>query len=165
MANTVVLKRSSVAGKAPATTDLALGELGVNTTDGRLFLKKSASGTESIVEVTARPLDLGFFFQGTMGDGETLCRWRPPACRFPAGAAGSYADAGVAATGATTLTLNKNGTPFGTCAWGAGGTVATLAIAATTAFDGATDILTVTGPATADATLADVAIDLAGARA
>jgi hypothetical protein len=45
------LKRSSTAGKAPVTTDLELGELAVNTNDGRLYLKKSVSGTESIVEV------------------------------------------------------------------------------------------------------------------
>jgi hypothetical protein len=28
-----------------------LGELGINTTDGKLFIKKSVSGTESIVEI------------------------------------------------------------------------------------------------------------------
>jgi hypothetical protein len=53
MANTVKMKQSSVAGKAPTTTDLSLGELAVNTTDGKLYLKKSVSGTESVVEVGA----------------------------------------------------------------------------------------------------------------
>lgn len=53
MANTVKMKQSSVAGKAPTTTDLALGELAVNTTDGKLYLKKNVSGTESVVEVGA----------------------------------------------------------------------------------------------------------------
>lgn len=53
MANTVKMKQSSVAGKAPTTTDLSLGELAVNTTDGKLYLKKNVSGTESIVEVGA----------------------------------------------------------------------------------------------------------------
>lgn len=51
MANTVKMKRSSVAGKVPATTDLELGELAVNTYDGKLFLKKLADGNESVVEV------------------------------------------------------------------------------------------------------------------
>lgn len=50
MPNTIRLKRSSLAGKVPATTDLALGEIAVNTTDGKLFLKKSDGG-EFIVEV------------------------------------------------------------------------------------------------------------------
>lgn len=55
MANTVKLKRSAVQGKAPSTTDLALGEVAINTHDGKLFLKKDQGGTEGIVEVGARP--------------------------------------------------------------------------------------------------------------
>jgi hypothetical protein len=51
MSNTVKLKRSAVASKVPATTDLALGELALNTYDGNLFFKKSVSGTDSIVSV------------------------------------------------------------------------------------------------------------------
>jgi hypothetical protein len=47
----IKLRRSAVAGKAPVVGDLELGELALNTTDGKLFTKKSASGTESIVEV------------------------------------------------------------------------------------------------------------------
>jgi len=53
MANRLKMKQSSVAGKVPATTDLLLGELAVNTTDGKLYLKKNVSGTETIVDVTA----------------------------------------------------------------------------------------------------------------
>ena len=53
MANTVLLKRSTVAGHAPVVADLVLGELAVNVTDGKLYLKKSVSGVESIVDVTA----------------------------------------------------------------------------------------------------------------
>ena len=44
MPNTIRLKRSSLAGKAPAAADLALGEIAVNTTDGKLYLKKSDGG-------------------------------------------------------------------------------------------------------------------------
>ena len=50
MANTIRLKRSALAGKIPATTDLTLGEIAVNTTDGKLYIKKSDGG-EFIVEV------------------------------------------------------------------------------------------------------------------
>lgn len=50
MANTVVLKRSAVTGRNPTTSDLALGELALNTYDGNLFFKKD-SGTASIVTV------------------------------------------------------------------------------------------------------------------
>lgn len=50
MANTFKIKRSSVEGKQPLTTDLQLGELAINTYDGKLFLKKN-NGTDLIVEV------------------------------------------------------------------------------------------------------------------
>jgi hypothetical protein len=46
----IKLKRSGVAGKAPATTDLDLGELAVNTHDGKLYLRKN-DGADAIVEV------------------------------------------------------------------------------------------------------------------
>lgn len=50
MANTIKHKQSNVAGKTPTTSDLELGELCVNTYDGKLFLKKD-DGSASIVEV------------------------------------------------------------------------------------------------------------------
>jgi hypothetical protein len=48
--STVQLKRSAVASKVPVTADVALGELALNTYDGRLFFKKD-SGTPAIVTV------------------------------------------------------------------------------------------------------------------
>lgn len=53
MANKVQVKRSAVAGKVPATTDIDLGELAINTYDGKLYLKKNVGGVETIVDVTA----------------------------------------------------------------------------------------------------------------
>jgi len=52
MAQTIKLKRSATAGKVPATTDLELGEIAINTYDGKVFIKKD-DGSESIVEVTS----------------------------------------------------------------------------------------------------------------
>ena len=52
--NTVKLKRSAVQGKEPTTTDLSLGEVAINTYDGKVFIKKDQGGTESIVEVGAQ---------------------------------------------------------------------------------------------------------------
>lgn len=51
MANTIRVKRSSVGGKVPTTSQLSLGELAVNTTDGKLYTRKEASGVASIVEI------------------------------------------------------------------------------------------------------------------
>lgn len=50
MAQTIKLKRSSEGGQAPSTSDLALGEVAINTHDGKMFIKKD-DGTESIQEV------------------------------------------------------------------------------------------------------------------
>jgi hypothetical protein len=46
----IKLKRSAVASKVPVIADIELGELAVNTWDGRLYLKKN-DGTDAIVEI------------------------------------------------------------------------------------------------------------------
>jgi hypothetical protein len=53
MAQTIKLKRSATSGAAPSTSDLALGEVAINTYDGKMYIKKSVGGTESIVEIGA----------------------------------------------------------------------------------------------------------------
>jgi hypothetical protein len=52
MAAQIKIKRSNVGSKVPVVGDLELGELAINTYDGKLFLKKN-NGTESIVEIGA----------------------------------------------------------------------------------------------------------------
>jgi hypothetical protein len=47
MASTVQLKRSALSGKVPDTGSLALGEVAINTYDGKIYFKKSGS-VESI---------------------------------------------------------------------------------------------------------------------
>ena len=50
MSTNIKLKRSSVAGNVPSTTQLSLGELAINTADGKIYLKKD-DGSESIVTI------------------------------------------------------------------------------------------------------------------
>ncbi len=50
MANKIQVKRSAVASKVPTTGDLDLGEIAINTFDGKMFIKKD-NGTASIVEI------------------------------------------------------------------------------------------------------------------
>lgn len=50
MAQTIKLKRSSTAGKVPATSALSLGEIAINTHDGRVFFKKN-DGSDSIEHI------------------------------------------------------------------------------------------------------------------
>jgi len=52
MANLIKIKQSAVAARVPTTSDLALGELGVNTYDGKLYTRKD-NGTASIIEIGA----------------------------------------------------------------------------------------------------------------
>jgi len=51
MAQTLKLKRSAVAGRVPTTSDLQLGELGLNTYDGKLYTRRD-NGSVSIVELS-----------------------------------------------------------------------------------------------------------------
>lgn len=46
-------KRTAVAGRVPATTDLLLGQIGMNTRDGRVFIKTSDGTTERVITVGA----------------------------------------------------------------------------------------------------------------
>jgi len=51
--STIKLKRSAVAGKIPTIASLDLGEVALNTYDGRLYIKKSVNSVESIVMFAA----------------------------------------------------------------------------------------------------------------
>tara|TARA_B100001057_G_C22778952_1_gene922825 strand:- start:295 stop:687 length:393 start_codon:yes stop_codon:yes gene_type:complete len=55
-ANEIKLKRSNVESKVPTVSDLTLGELAVNTYDGKLFFKKNngSDSLESIVTTNAQ---------------------------------------------------------------------------------------------------------------
>jgi predicted nucleic acid-binding Zn-ribbon protein len=51
MGQTVKLRRSAVGGKKPLNSQLELGELSVNTTDGKLYFAKSGSQGPSVEEI------------------------------------------------------------------------------------------------------------------
>ena len=50
MVNTLLVKRTAVPGRVPNAAQLAAGELAMNITDGKLFLKR-VSGSETVVEL------------------------------------------------------------------------------------------------------------------
>ena len=58
MAQTIKLKRTSVQGKTPTTSNLDLGELAINTYDGRIFFEKDVDGTLSIQEIFTTDSDV-----------------------------------------------------------------------------------------------------------
>lgn len=73
MISRVLSKRSAVPGKVPTTAQIDLGELAINTRDGKLFLKRdNGNGAFTIVEVgspqaVASSLGLGAFAYGAVG--------------------------------------------------------------------------------------------------
>jgi hypothetical protein len=81
MAQIVKLKRTSVQGKIPTVSNVELGELAINTYDGRIFFEKSSSN-ESIQEIlttnTGRPITGSININGAItasyfkGDGSAL---------------------------------------------------------------------------------------------
>ena len=53
--STIKLRRSDQAGNVPLTGNLALGEVALNTYDGKLFFKKTVDTTDSIVTLQPFP--------------------------------------------------------------------------------------------------------------
>lgn len=55
MSTTIKLRRSAVPGRVPTTSQLELGEIAINTADGKLYFKRydPGSNTESIVDMSA----------------------------------------------------------------------------------------------------------------
>jgi hypothetical protein len=51
MSQIVKLRRSSTGGNRPTNSQLQLGELAINTTDGKIYFSKSGSLNTSIEEV------------------------------------------------------------------------------------------------------------------
>ena len=51
MSQNIRLKRSAVPNRVPSTDQLELGELALNTYDGKLYLKQNINGSETVVDV------------------------------------------------------------------------------------------------------------------
>jgi hypothetical protein len=108
--------------------------------------------------------DVEQFFAGKPGASAVVFQYvATRAHGFPINFAGSQAVLGIAATASTVLTIKKNGTTVGTITFGVSGTVGTFAAAAITEL-AAGDVLSITGPASADSTAANIAINLQSTR-
>ena len=55
MSTNILLRRSSVAGRIPTTAQLNLGELAINTADGKIYFKRydPVANTESIIDISS----------------------------------------------------------------------------------------------------------------
>lgn len=139
----------------------------VGASDGMVLLYCDGTNVVGVAQASAggaNPIDVGVFWPGVGANSQKLLRIPVNrAITFPAGAASSNAKAGTAATASTTFTLTKNGTSFATVVFGISSATGTWTQASDANFS-AGDVLEIDGPATADATLADFGINLAGTR-
>jgi hypothetical protein len=79
MATTLTHKRSSTAGSIPTTTDLAFGEIAINSNDGHIFIKKDEGSSEEVI--TFRPSSMAYedsvYLDTATGDGSTTAYTLP----------------------------------------------------------------------------------------
>lgn len=114
---------------------------------------------------TSQPYDVGFSLNGAPTSSQRVFITKfARTVVFAAGLAPSAGIARTAATAQTDFDIQRNGVSVGTVRWAAAGTTPTFIMAAQTTFTGGTDILEVFAPASADATLANYGVTLAGTR-
>lgn len=128
----------------------------------------SSLGTLTAVAAVAytgpQPYDIVTFTPGTLTASQLMNRHVfARAVTLPISLTGSYASSTVTATATTTITLKKNGSSIGSIAFAGGASTGTFTFSAAVSFV-AGDVLTVEAPGSADATLGNVSISLAGYR-
>ena len=66
MPETVIInKQSSIPGKRPGISDLALGEIAINTHDGKMFIKQDQDGSVEVIQVGDDKVDNVFYVSKT----------------------------------------------------------------------------------------------------
>lgn len=127
------------------------------------MLRVNSAGDALVFEDT--PFDVPVYWRGVLTDGCILARvicGRP--FKIPASLSGTKAKAGTNATSDAVVSLQKNGSEFGTITVHSDGSY-TLTAASLASFGVSTpDIFDIVGPATADVTLADLALMILGTR-
>jgi hypothetical protein len=76
MSSSIRLRRSAEPGKIPSSTQLQLGELAINTHDGKIFLKRDQNGLATIRQIGARDDSDNVYYVAINGsdtnDGKTI---------------------------------------------------------------------------------------------
>lgn len=135
---------------------------------GRLIaaaLALAAAALPAMAYMTA--YDVASFMPGVPANSAIIRIALPRAVTFPAGLPNAQCTAKEAATGSTTVALNKvsggSSSAIGSLVWSASGAACAVTFSAAVAF-AAGDILEEAFPASADATLGDIAITLPAVR-
>lgn len=154
--------RAVSGGTAGATTFTGLSDVPSSYTGHALKFLRVVTG-ETGLEFFEIPYAVPTFVPGTMVNAQLVQRFVAiEAFRLPSGLSGSQAKAATASTGNVNFDIKKNGSDVGDVVFNVSGT-GTFTLASNQDF-AVGDVLELTGPATADATLADVSIVLKGKR-
>lgn len=122
----------------------------------------TATQVETMIQAKL-PFEFYVFIGGITGNAWTLSNYQP-STNLILTTAKSACKVGTAATASTTYTLNDNGVSIGTAIISAGSTTCAATITSSPYTFTAGHALSLTGPATADATAADVGITFGGTR-
>ena len=101
----IKLKRSAQADKVPAIADLELGEVAINTTDGKVYIKKKVGETESIVEVTGGEPNVQVDWNETNIESDAYIRNKPT---IPVDTNTTYSVAASAVSGGANIDLTDS---------------------------------------------------------
>lgn len=149
-------KLSILSGDASSPGKLATREMEIDPAAGIIDL-----GGNRLTNFLA-PVQVGTFVEGKPESSEVILRYvAAKAFTLPQALTASVFKAATAATAQTVFSIKKNGGEVATATVAATATTATFAAASQTSF-AIGDVLTIVAPASADATLADFAITLAG---
>ena len=150
---------SNAAGFVTALTGLS----DVNVTEGMAidgYLLDYNYGTSKWIAL-AKAYDIAVNYVGVTVNAEITRINIVRPVTLPASLTGSYATAGTAATASTVFTLKQNTTTIGTITFAISGTTGTFSFTGAVTFS-AGDVFKIIAPATADATLADIAFTFKG---
>lgn len=129
------------------------------------YLTQAEGDARYLQSTGSQPFDVHAFYPGVPSASAVVLR--VPLARtvtFASAFSGSYARSSVAATGSTVFDVQKNGASVGSITFAASATTGSFSTVGAGASFAAGDILSIHAPGTADATIANVGIVLAGTR-
>lgn len=137
------------------------GEFWFDSSGNRFMMNNNNGGAVNVIGTTDVPYDVAMSYDGVPASSSTFRFVAPRAFDPAASWVGTVCSAGTAATAQADFLVKVNGTTKATLRFAASGTTCTI-VSPTTVAIAATDVITIIAPASADATLANIAVTLKG---